>query len=56
MQQRQQQAVGSAPRLSRQGVVPQAAENEGLAAFDFEKPETAREAIDLGLVLCKQEK
>lgn len=26
------------------------------SAFDFEEPETAREAIDLGLVLCKQEK
>ncbi|GBF91837.1 hypothetical protein Rsub_04942 [Raphidocelis subcapitata] len=26
------------------------------SAFDFDEPETAREAIDLGLVLCKQEK
>lgn len=33
----------------------QATENEG-STFDFEEPETAREAIDLGLVLCKQQK
>eukprot|EP00775_Hariotina_reticulata_P007503 gene7503-7713_t len=29
---------------------------EGNNAFDFEEPETAKEAIDLGLVLCKQGK
>jgi hypothetical protein len=27
-----------------------------VSAFDFEEPETAKEAIDLGLVLCKQDK
>ncbi|KIZ07033.1 hypothetical protein MNEG_0926 [Monoraphidium neglectum] len=26
------------------------------SAFDFDEPETAKEAIDLGLVLCKQDK
>jgi hypothetical protein len=29
---------------------------ENNSAFDYEEPETAKEAIDLGLVLCKQEK
>jgi hypothetical protein len=33
----------------------QATESEG-STFDYEEPETAREAIDLGLVLCKQQK
>jgi hypothetical protein len=33
----------------------QATENEG-STFDYDEPETAREAIDLGLVLCKQQK
>lgn len=35
--------------------VVKAAEQEE-SAFDYEEPETAREAIDLGLVLCKQQK
>jgi hypothetical protein len=33
----------------------QATENEG-STFDYDEPETAKEAIDLGLVLCKQQK
>jgi hypothetical protein len=33
----------------------QAAESEG-STFDYDEPETAKEAIDLGLVLCKQQK
>eukprot|EP00882_Tetradesmus_deserticola_P012912 GHRQ01013687.1.p1 GENE.GHRQ01013687.1~~GHRQ01013687.1.p1 ORF type:complete len:179 (+),score=59.63 GHRQ01013687.1:579-1115(+) len=33
----------------------QATDNEE-SASDFDEPETAREAIDLGLVLCKQQK
>lgn len=32
------------------------AANDDDSTFDFEDPETAREAIDLGLVLCKQQK
>lgn len=33
----------------------QATENDG-STFDYDEPETAKEAIDLGLVLCKQQK
>lgn len=39
------------------GANPRADQTKELsAAFDFDEPETAREAIDLGLVLCKQDK
>ncbi|KAI8476554.1 MAG: hypothetical protein J3K34DRAFT_455671 [Monoraphidium minutum] len=59
---RQQGAGGAAPGraallLARVG----ADETKDLStsaggAFDYEEPETAKEAIDLGLVLCKQER
>eukprot|EP00879_Flechtneria_rotunda_P005773 GHRR01006074.1.p1 GENE.GHRR01006074.1~~GHRR01006074.1.p1 ORF type:complete len:220 (+),score=31.96 GHRR01006074.1:184-843(+) len=40
----------------RLAVTVRAAEEQNGSTFDYEEPETAREAIDLGLVLCKQQK
>ncbi len=41
----------------RQPLLPaQAASGDGPAAGDVEEPETAKEAIDLGLALCKSAK
>jgi hypothetical protein len=31
-----------------------ASEEQQVSAFDYDEPETAKEGIDLGLVLCKQ--
>jgi hypothetical protein len=50
--------LGSSSR-ARLAVVARAASEEPAASagpFDYEEPETAKEGIDLGLVLCKQGK
>jgi len=44
------------PPCTRSSDMPADQTKDLSTAFDFEEPETAREAIDLGLVLCKQEK
>lgn len=47
--------VSYAQQQRRQILVPvRASEEQQASAFDYEEPETAKEGIDLGLVLCKQ--
>jgi hypothetical protein len=44
-----------ASQVQRSRLVPvRASEEQAASAFDYEEPETAKEGIDLGLVLCKQ--
>lgn len=46
---------GHASQAQRSKLVPvRASEEQATSAFDYEEPETAKEGIDLGLVLCKQ--
>lgn len=48
-------SAGHASQAQRTRLVPvQASEEQAASAFDYEEPETAKEGIDLGLVLCKQ--
>jgi hypothetical protein len=48
-------AHGQQQQRSQLLVAPvRAGEEQQVSAFDYDEPETAKEGIDLGLVLCKQ--